>query len=290
MSGSFSNWTPIVQTAPATWVFHRGSLGDSVLLWPMLRALKARGERVVLVTDGAKARLAARELGIDGIDAEQRRFNALWAEHTTIAPIAGVGRVIAFGPDEESRAGRTWIGNTERVFPGAEIETHSRRVDRPLAIAHAERFGGLIPPPARSNPSGPVALHVGAGSNEKRWPLERQLADLIGPIVALAGEVEADRFTPDERRMFEAMGGRFLSDLMELANVLTSARVFVGCDSGPTHLASALGVPTVALFGPTDPEEWGPIGPSVRVARAPAGDMRRLEMSVVAGEVRAFLP
>ncbi len=275
----------------STWVFHRGSLGDSVLLWPMLRALGARGERVTLATAGAKARLAARELVIEGIDAEQRRFNTLWVERAAIEPVAGVERVIAFGPDQESRAGRTWISNAERVFHGAAIETHARHVDRPLAIALAERFGGLILPPPRSNPGGPVAVHVGAGANEKRWPLERwrTLTDHLGPVVALAGEVEAERFTPDQRRVFESMSGRFLTDLLELADAIRSARVFVGCDTGPTHLAAALGVPTVAMFGPTDPEEWGPIGPSVRVVAAPDGDMARLEASVAIGEVRSLL-
>ncbi len=281
---------PVQGSTPA-WVFHRGSLGDSVLLWPMLRALKARGEHATLVTDGAKARLAARELGIEGIDAEQRRLNALWVEHAAIKPLAGVGRVIAFGPDEESRSGRTWLGNAERAFPGAEIETHARRVDRPLGIALAERFGGLILPP-RSNPGGPVVVHVGAGSQEKRWPLERwrELARQLDGVVALAGEVESERLTPDERRMFESMGGRFLTDLLELADAAKAARVFVGCDTGPTHLAAALGVPTIALFGPTDPEQWGPIGASVRVVRAPEADLGRLEASAVVAEAAALLP
>ena len=60
------------------WVFHRGALGDSVLLWPMLRQWRMRGIEVVLVCDGEKGRLAAKELGIRAEDAESAKFNALW--------------------------------------------------------------------------------------------------------------------------------------------------------------------------------------------------------------------
>jgi heptosyltransferase III len=274
-----------------TWVFHRGSLGDSVLLWPMLRALRPGHGPLTLVTDGAKARLAARELGIDGLDAEQRRFSALWVGHAAVEDVAGVGRVIAFGPDAAAEPGRTWVGNARRMFPGAAVETVTRRLDRRLAIELADRFGGAPMPPARSTPGGRVVVHVGAGSDQKRWPMARwhELAGRVGAFIVLAGEVEAERFTPDERRIFEWMNGRILTDLFELTDAIRTARVFVGCDTGPTHLAAALGVPTVALFGPTEPDEWGPIGADVRVVRAPAGGMGRLECSAIISAAPALL-
>ncbi len=49
--------------------------------------------------------------------------------------------------------------------------------------------------------------------------------------------------------------------LLELAHILGMARIFVGTDCGPRHLAASLGVPTVTLFGPTDPVGWNPAGP-----------------------------
>lgn len=268
-------------------MFHRGSLGDSILLWPVLRALRAEGEHVALVTDGARAALAARELGIEGIDAEQRRFGALWVDGGVIEAVACAARVIAFVPVEGTPAGRVWASNARRMFPGALIETFPGRLDRPLAVRLAGRFGGLTLPPARSNPTGPVVGHVGAGSNQKRWPLERwrELAERLGGAVILAGEVEGERFTAAERRLFEAMGGRFLANPVDLADRLRSARVFLGGDTGPTHLAAALGVPTVALFGPTDPEVWGPIGPCVRIVRAVEGDLGRLAADTVVDHV-----
>ncbi len=53
---------------------------------------------------------------------------------------------------------------------------------------------------------------------------------------------------------------------------MSLADVYVGNDSGPSHLAAALGVPTLAVFGPTDPGSWRPLGVDVEVVRGPAGE------------------
>jgi ADP-heptose:LPS heptosyltransferase len=58
-----------------------------------------------------------------------------------------------------------------------------------------------------------------------------------------------------------------IDDLYELAQWLAGAGLYIGNDSGVTHLAAAVGTPVVALFGPTDPAAWAPRGPNVRVAR-----------------------
>ena len=60
-----------------------------------------------------------------------------------------------------------------------------------------------------------------------------------------------------------------ITDLDELAAILRGARLVIACDSGPGHLAAQLGVPTLTLFGPGDPDRWAPVGPRVR-AIAPA--------------------
>ena len=56
--------------------------------------------------------------------------------------------------------------------------------------------------------------------------------------------------------------------LPEVASVLSQCRGYVGNDSGITHLAAAVGIPTLALFGPTDPAGWGPRGRQVSILRA----------------------
>jgi heptosyltransferase III len=86
----------------------------------------------------------------------------------------------------------------------------------------------------------------------------------------LAGPVELERFAAAERAMLAEMraGQEELPEalgLPELARVLSGAAVFIGHDSGPAHLAAQLGVRTIAIFGPTDPAVWSPVGPAVRV-------------------------
>lgn len=257
----------------STWVFHRGALGDSVLLWPLLRRLAARrhgGGGVALVTDESKARLAAQELGVRGVPIETRTFTALWVEGMIRPdPVSTARLIISFLGDRSTPPGRTWIENVRTLFPQARVISMDERLDRPLAL----RLGGrrLVERRARINPRAPIVLHVGAGSRDKWWPIERwaELRDVLhgrgDETRVIAGEVEAERFTDDQRRLFARMGGRFLTDLDELAATLKAARAAVCCDSGPAHLAAQLGVPTLALFGPTDPRCWGPIGPAVRV-------------------------
>jgi ADP-heptose:LPS heptosyltransferase len=62
--------------------------------------------------------------------------------------------------------------------------------------------------------------------------------------------------------------------LVELASIIATADVYVGNDAGPTHLAAALGRPTVAIFGPTPPSVWRPLGENIHVVcgNAPADD------------------
>ena len=102
-----------------------------------------------------------------------------------------------------------------------------------------------------------LALHPYSGSPRKNWPLER--------FQALA------RLEP-----FEWCHERF-EDLGDLAAWLAGARLFVGNDSGITHLAAAVGAPVLALFGPTDPAVWAP--PGARVIRA--GDIESITVEQV---------
>jgi heptosyltransferase III len=249
------------------WVFHRGALGDSVLLWPMLRAMAGQGAAVSLVSDGSKAKLAARELGITAVDAEQRRFTDLWAPGARIEEVPGVDEVVAFIGEGPGEPQEIWIGNVAKMFPSAAIATIQGRPDAVMARTWSARPSGAAA--ASVNTDGPVVLHVGAGSELKRWPLERfcEVAAALGGeksgVGLIAGEVEMERLSRGELELFSRAGGMFIDDLEALAALLRSARLFLGCDSGPTHLAAQVGVPTLTLFGPTDPRRWGPVGPLV---------------------------
>lgn len=106
-----------------------------------------------------------------------------------------------------------------------------------------------------------AVIHPFSGSPKKNWPLAKfqSLAAALEhamPVRWCAG--------PDDPPLPNAT--RF-DDLYELACWLARACLYVGNDSGITHLAAAVGTPVLALFGPTDPAVWGPRGPNVRIGR-----------------------
>jgi len=116
-------------------------------------------------------------------------------------------------------------------------------------------------------------LHPGSGGMKKRWPLTGflELAKRLkedGRITPLLMLGEADQDLMDE---LNALGKPwpmlFGLSLCDVAGVLSCASLYVGNDSGVTHLAAAVGVRTVALFGPSDPAIWGPRGSHVSVCR-----------------------
>ncbi len=74
--------------------------------------------------------------------------------------------------------------------------------------------------------------------------------------------------------------------LLEVARQLQQCRCYLGNDSGITHLAAMLGVPTVAIFGPSDPAVWRPVGPSVEVIQERA--LEDVSVDVVMEAVNVF--
>ncbi|MBV9281286.1 MAG: glycosyltransferase family 9 protein [Chloroflexi bacterium] len=125
----------------------------------------------------------------------------------------------------------------------------------------------------RMNLDRPIVLHPGAGARWKRWPAERFAA--VGEVlrrrghqvVLVEGPADAEAMGAVQRAApspFPVVRGL---SIRELAAVLGRAALFIGNDSGVTHLAGATGAPTLALFGPTDPAGWTPLG-NARVLRA----------------------
>lgn len=284
-----------IEGVRSAWVFHRGALGDSVLTWPVLRHLARSGVATCLVADRAKAELAAECAGVVAIDAESSGMAALWREGAAVATREEVELVL----DYEHGAAGARGANVRRMFPGARViampratggvvlrrfvEAHPpARIDgrwRGGGCACASALDGGDPEDGvgRRVADGvprSVVIHVGAGSNAKRWEMrhwralhERLTSPGVG-VDVIAGEVERERFTSEERLVFESMRGRYVDSLAELRDTIAAARAYVGNDSGPTHLAAQLGVPTVAVFGVTEPDEWAPIGRHARVVGA----------------------
>lgn len=106
-----------------------------------------------------------------------------------------------------------------------------------------------------------VVIHPFSGSARKNWPLERYrtlASRLHAQVEWTAGPEEQ----VEEARRFD--------DLYVMAEWIGGARLYIGNDSGITHLAAATGVKTLALFGPTNPCVWAPRGSNVTVLEAPS--------------------
>ncbi|MFN2623050.1 MAG: glycosyltransferase family 9 protein [Chthoniobacterales bacterium] len=132
-----------------------------------------------------------------------------------------------------------------------------------------------------------VALHPGSGSETKNWPVEKwiKLGDvLLAPgvqLLIIAGEADVAR----GQKLQAAWNGKRIQfaenlPLPHLAAVLENM-IFIGHDSGISHLAAAAGARCLLLFGWTDPALWAPANKNVTVLRAPEGKMIDLEVDDV---------
>lgn len=137
--------------------------------------------------------------------------------------------------------------------------------------------------------SGPlVGIHASGGRESKQWHLDRFAAVARGLATSRGASIVLTGSTAD-RPMTETIGAQLNNvphvnlagslDLLELAGVLSTLDVFVGSDTGPMHLAAAVGTPVVALFGPADPRRYGPRGDRERILRvdlpcSPCGQVR----------------
>jgi heptosyltransferase III len=124
-----------------------------------------------------------------------------------------------------------------------------------------------------------IAFHPGAGSRFKRWPLERfiELARRLtlnreNKLLLIEGPAEEGLASQisEELLGIESIVAQAVP-LKLLAAVLEPCRLFIGNDSGLAHLAAALKIPSIVLFGPTLPQHWAPQGKHVAVLREPRG-------------------
>lgn len=112
-----------------------------------------------------------------------------------------------------------------------------------------------------------VVMHVGAGWKFRRWDSKcwRELIDKLTEsagirIILVEGPGEEEINEVIVRGLIRPVE-RIATSLNELLSVVSSAALFVGLDSGPMHIASLMGIPTIGLFGPGDVELWSPLGP-----------------------------
>jgi heptosyltransferase-3 len=133
-----------------------------------------------------------------------------------------------------------------------------------------------------------IVFHPGSGSERKNWPLQNWielgnyfLGNFPGSLVIVSGEADESQ-TAQLRSTWRSSRVRFAKSLplTDLAAVLEH-KIFVGHDSGISHLAAASDANCILLFGPTDPAIWAPLNKNARVTQAPDGDLQRLDVDLV---------
>lgn len=206
-----------------------------------------------------------------------------------------------FDPDGHFRGNlerlgvKTLIECAHRVRPGAGPA--SVQLARPLEklalfLEEPSPWIGERRPALATEPAPFWILHPGSGSESKNWPAESWQAmltkarenGLVSQVVIVTGEAE------EARGQMSAWQGKaeehwHALPLPELAGRLQEAArggaLFLGHDSGISHLAAACGLRCLVLFGPTDPEVWAPQNPGARVLQAPGGQWQKLDVESV---------
>ncbi|MCB1069962.1 MAG: glycosyltransferase family 9 protein [Kiritimatiellae bacterium] len=276
---------------PRILVLRGGALGDFILTLPALQALRKRWPRAYIELAGYShiAHLAK---------------DAGYADHILSLDRAEVARFFAINP-VFTEWQRRWVSSFDFVInylhdPDGSLNDNLRAAGaRELLYASPLDLDGhatatFLKPlvslalidcdpvpriPGRQEPATPdrclgtTVIHPGSGSPRKNWPVENFMG-LAGQlntqdILFLTGE--ADVAVVEPIAAFVAEHGFWHlhhPHLSEVVHLFRSAGRYIGNDSGITHLAAACGVPTLAIFGPTDPAVWAPLGAHVTVIQA----------------------
>ncbi|MGI8889817.1 MAG: glycosyltransferase family 9 protein, partial [Chthoniobacterales bacterium] len=206
-----------------------------------------------------------------------------------------------FDPDGIFEANLRRAGVRQLVVGSPRIsgpEHAARQLARPLeqlALYLENPAPSILPNENHKTINGLIGLHPGSGSEKKNWPLDRFVrlaASLLEEtrnlrLLFVGGEADAERMAHLSRSLPNERVERAENlALPELARRLQGCAVFVGHDSGVSHLAAAVGVPCLLLFGPTDPAVWAPANRDVRVLRAADRTMAGIELSDVISALR----
>jgi len=271
-------------------------LGDLLLAGPALAALCRHyaGARITALGHPERWALLALSLPLDEVwDSGEARWVHLFSDGDLPPPLreslARFQLALIFGPHPQATLqDRLRLAGIPAVhwlpsFPETDGEA--------VAALQARHLAGLglnyVPGPFKlemgldpevelpelPGPGPWMAVAPGSGSRRKNWPLAHyyEVSRALGweyglRVVWLAGPAEGE-LLPYLSPLATAQGQLLLANrpLARVARVLSRCRLYIGNDSGLTHLAAAVDKPEVlALFGPTDPRVWAPLGPRVR--------------------------
>ncbi len=262
-------------------IFHGGGVGDFLLSLPAVHALAQRfGPRNTTVFCYARMHPLLAWLGIGARPIDGPAVSALFAPGGAgnsggTAPCAG--RVVSwFGAaDETFRANLARLAPRVFIFesaPPAGFAGHvcdlRRRQAQTVDPAVEVPGAFLLRPPGPVRPEAAFAVHPGSGGRAKCWPASRfaQTIRAVRKATGLRARVLLGPAEPDLAPAFAGLDGADLltpATLPEAAGALLACRAYLGNDSGISHLAAALGVPSAVIFGPTSPALWAPPGARV---------------------------
>ncbi|MFW6107862.1 MAG: glycosyltransferase family 9 protein [bacterium] len=269
-------------------VLRPGALGDAVVTEPILRSLRCAWPDAAIHLAGRTEYLA---LLVGGADADRclsydaAPFTSLFADGPVELPRCDLALAFLAAPDNRLRARLASAADAATVFDprppeGRHIVDHLLTALQPLDVPPAGRRPHIVPGDGWREAARPLrpdaeyaVIHVGSGGAEKRWPAERwaEVIERIAPtpVVLTCGPADREAVSGVQAQVARLERVTVAADqpVTTVAGLLADAAVYVGCDSGVTHLAAALGVSTVAVFGPTDPATWAPRGEHVTVIR-----------------------
>lgn len=284
-----------------------GAIGDSLLAFPVIKAIRDQytHPHVTLVSNSAILPLA-RTFGLaeEVFDYEHPQWSELFSTAGIHTPLMcdllqRTDLAICWIKDPEGIVKQ----NLLQAGIKAAIVTHGQPPTEREKFMHrleylAETVGlqidveapFILPThkldtlPSKENAESPpqasyIAMHPGSGGAKKCWP-PSYFADLIDrlcsqnlPVLLLAGPADHQCLTSILNNLEPHCKTGTLkvmvdAPLLEVAQQLRTCKCYLGNDSGLTHLAAMLGIPTLALFGPSDPLNWRPPGPHVKLIRA----------------------
>lgn len=275
-------------------IFHQGALGDFVLTFPALLRLKKHFTPIDAVCKPQLGELA-KGLGLieNWFSQDAARFASFFSDSIdtdVINLLNTYGEIILFSFSKDLAQSINQIRHhkVHRISPRPNptdnihvavhllknlarcgliaIDNDLNSSEQSLLYMGQRVFNDTLH-------SRKVLLHPGAGSKKKMWPItnflqvERRLeSDGYTPEYIMG---PADEFLKGELRAAGALQTvvHTPENLAALITLMKTAGGYIGNDSGVSHLVAYLGLPTVAVFGPSDPGMWRPIGPRVQIVR-----------------------
>ena len=269
-------------------VIRLGALGDVLLTRRLTYSLALAGFRTTLFVPARRGHILRADPWIDDvIDAESQASTRHFTGGSTRRPRKfDAAVVVSLSEDLRTFAARS--APIVVVVPPA-AGTNDVQISRQWTRACsslAEPFEGPLPRLHTNKRErlrdGATVIHPGSGSRTKNWPIDRFRAMADG-LAARGHRLTWVRGPAEEELLRDVSAVDVLDQptIGELASTLAAASLFVGNDSGVSHLAAAVGASTLTIFGPTSASVWKPDGANVRTIQASGGDFSKLTPEMI---------